>query len=72
MYGAKTVRTWVPSAPPQNGAPDQQAATPAPGGCQHQQVLCLQHTPDDPLPHRALGHGPVQGRRWGSRSTLAW
>lgn len=44
MYGAKTVGTWVPSAPPQKGAPDQQAATPAPGGCQHQQVLYLQHT----------------------------
>lgn len=33
---------------PGNGLLTQQSATTAPGGCQHQQMLYLQHAQDDP------------------------
>lgn len=45
--------SWGPGLPlllPGYGLLTQQSATTAPGGCQHQQMLYLQHVQDDPSP----------------------
>lgn len=59
----------LPLLLPGNGLLTQQSATTALGGCQHQQMLYLQHAQDDPSPPPLPSHW--QGEETGdSSSTL--
>ena len=50
------LRTWAPSATPRKRAPDTVFCHHSQGGCQHQQMLYLQHAQDDRAPSPLPSH----------------